>query len=67
MEPPVTDYGRKIGWIEVLVAAAVIAGLIWLELNLPQWKVWIALWGFAAYLAITGIRLVIALFRLWNV
>lgn len=61
-----TDYGRKVGWIEVPVAAAVIAGLIRLELNLPRWKAWSALWIFVAYLAVSGVRLAVALFRLWN-
>jgi hypothetical protein len=62
----VTDYRRKIGWLEIVAAGAVIYGLIWLELHVPGWKFVVLFWGIVLWLAFAALRLVVALYRLFK-
>jgi hypothetical protein len=59
-----TDYHRKVGWLEIVMAAGAIYGLIWLELHVPGWEGWVFIWSFALWLAFTALRLAVLLYRL---
>ncbi len=58
------NYRQPVGWPEVLIGAAVIYGLIWLESHVPHWQGLVFIWAVALYLVLAAVRLAIGLFRL---